>query len=151
MRTAAEIVSDVQPLHLALAEMRDDLSRTSPDSLKLFNTFESWVLAWAANPNALTNRVWLADRWKCYFGRRWDEIFSDMQSRVQKRHSLAGVDFKASLAESRDLLRAFVQHLGAKHPLVSSLVRSFVNAIVLLVVVAASYAVFATLSVRWHI
>ena len=115
---------DVQPLYVALAEMRESLAQTAPGSLELYNMFEPWVLAWAGNPKAMTSRAWLAGRWKCYIFWRVDEILTRMQAHYRTPRSAASLHLRDGFAQLRDLARAFGAHFSTKYPLLTMATRA---------------------------
>lgn len=141
---------NVKPLRTALNEMRESLLLTSPGSCKLFDSFEPWVLAWAANPDALTDGEWLAERWRSFFWRRWSEIFDDLQSRLARRGTLIGIGFNDGLVEAIGLLRAFTAHMASRHRTIAVVARAMLNVAAALLTFAVTYAVFASLSVYWQ-
>lgn len=119
---SADTLPDVQPLHAALADLREDLQRRSPGSLQLFDMFAPRLLAWANNPNALTSRVWLDARWKAFFFQRVAQLSADLNvsdANPKSAGSLTGAQFRAQL---RELLRAYVKHVAGRHPLLAKTV-----------------------------
>ena len=119
---SADTLPDVQPLHAALADLREDLQRRSPGSLQLFDMFAPRLLAWANNPNALTSRAWLDARWKAFFFQRVAQLSADFtmsDTKHQAASALSGTEYRAQL---RDLLRAYLAHVVGRHPLLAKTV-----------------------------